>query len=698
MRIISDFPWYFFLLCLLAGALYSAVLYRIGRQRSAFEGRTLWVLTVLRFVSVAMISCLLLAPLVKRSVNQYEKPIIVVAQDNTQSVMLCKDSAYYRGDYARNMERLVRNLQKDYEVHCCTYGSAVTQVDGEAAAPSYDESSTDIAALMTDIAARYEGRNVGALLLTGDGIFNQGLNPVSAAKELTFPIYTVAMGDTATRRDAAIAAIRYNRIAYMGNQFPMEVTLRATHLKGENKTLTVKHNGKTLFSKNISYATDDFAATEQLLLDAGEAGLQSFSVSIAPASDEVSLRNNVRNVTVEVIDGHQKVAIIAAAPHPDVAALRHSLEQNRNYEVETFLASDFKEQLSRYDLAILHNLPSRNMVATRLLASLQEERVPAIFVLGNQTDLARFNTLHLGLEIYSKIDRQNECTPVFNSTFPLFTLNDDVRNAIEHFPPLSSPFGDYKPSGNTQSLFTAKVGNVNSGLPLIAFAQRQEIRYAFVAGEGLWRWRLADYAANQSHEAFNTLVNKMVVYTSMKVDKERFHIETKPIYRAGEPITIEASLYNDNYELINTPDVEITLQGDGLPSQSYTFNRTANAYSITPGALSPGRYRYTASTAYRGEKLKASGSFVVEELQLEDLNLVADHALLNTLAVATGGQLLMPQEIDRLPDMLRQRDDIKQVIYRHTRYTELLNVPWILVLIVLLLGAEWVIRKYNGEL
>ena len=698
MRVISDFPWYFFLLCLLAGAAYSAVLYWMGRRRSVFESRTLWVLTALRFVAVTVIACLLLAPLVKRAMNQHEKPIIVVAQDNSQSVVLCKDSAYYRGDYARAMERLVKELRKDYEVHCCTYGSTVTQGDDGEWQPSYNESSTDMAALVTDIAGRYENRNVGAVLLTGDGIFNQGLNPVSAAKELTYPVYAVALGDTATRRDAAIADIRYNRIAYMGNQFPMEVTVRATRLKGENKVLTVKHDGKTLFSKNIGYATDDYVTTEPLLLDAGEAGLQTYTVSIAPANDEVSVRNNTRSITVEVIDGHQKVAIVAAAPHPDVAALRQSLEQNQNYEVETFLANDFKEQLSRYDLVILHNLPCRNMVSTRLLTSLQEERVPAIFVLGNQTDLARFNTLHLGLEIYSQIDRQNESTPVFNGSFPLFTLNDDVRQTIERFPPLSSPFGDYKPSGNTQCLFTAKVGNVNSGMPLVAFAQRQETRYAFVAGEGLWRWRLADYATNQSHNAFNTLVNKMVVYTSMKVDKERFHIETKPIYRAGEPIGIEASLYNDNYELTNTPDVEIALQGDGQPSQSFAFNKTANAYSITLGSLPSGRYRYTATTTYRGEKLKATGNFMVEELQLEDLNLVADHALLNTLAASTGGEILMPQEMERLPEMLRQRDDIKTVIYSRTRYTELLNLPWILILIILMLGAEWAVRKYNGEL
>ena len=36
---------------------------------------------------------------------------------------------------------------------------------------------------------------------------------------------------------------------------------------------------------------------------------------------------------------------------------------------------------------------------------------------------------------------------------------------------------------------------------------------------------------------------------------------------------------------------------------------------------------------------------------------------------------------------------LKPVIYTHTRFSELLSLPWILGLIILLLGAEWVMRK-----
>ena len=83
---------------------------------------------------------------------------------------------------------------------------------------------------------------------------------------------------------------------------------------------------------------------------------------------------------------------------------------------------------------------------------------------------------------------------------------------------------------------------------------------------------------------------------------------------------------------------------------------------------------------------------------LEDINLVADHTLLNTLSQKTGGELLSARNISDLPEMLKKRTDIKTVMYEQLKYSEMLNMPWLFVLIILLLGSEWVIRKYNGEI
>lgn len=675
MRIILDLPWPYLLLCLLCGAAYAAVFYFLGRRTDSFSRPVRWGLAAVRFLAVALIASLLLAPMVKREVHQKEKPIILVAQDNSQSIALAGDSL--------ELSPTLKELERDYELHCYTFGESLR----EGATVDYHEAATDMAAALSDLRSRYEGRNVGALLLVSDGIFNQGLNPVSLCEGSPYPIYAVGMGDTAVRRDAAVVHLRYNRLAYLGNQFPLEATVGATKLKGNTRTLTVQHNGRTLYSKPITYTSDDFSATESIILTADQPGLQSYTVRIAECDGEVSTVNNQRTITIEVIDGHEKVLILAASPHPDVAALRQALEANQNYEVATSLLSDFHGRLSDYDLLVLHNLPSHQAEVAL------PPQVPVLFVLGQQTDLQRFNNLHLGLEIVARIAQFNESFPQSNQAFALFSIRDDLMQRIEGFPPLLSPFGDYRHGANTQSIITARIGTVQSGLPLVAFSQKGGTRYGFICGEGVWRWRLADYASNQSHEAFNTLVTKAVVYTSMKAGKERFHVEAKALYRAGEEVTIDASLYDDNFELVNGPEVELTLEG-----KKYLFNRTGSAYSLNLGTLDPGNYSYTATTTFNRQRLTAHGTFSVEELQIEDLTLVANHGLLNTLAQQTGGRLLPKDSLALLPQWLRERDDVRTVIYSHTRYSSLLDLPWLFLLILLLLGGEWIIRKYHGEI
>ncbi|MBR6330195.1 MAG: hypothetical protein IKR79_00925, partial [Bacteroidales bacterium] len=233
----------------------------------------------------------------------------------------------------------------------------------------------------------------------------------------------------------------------------------------------------------------------------------------------------------------------------------------------------------------------------------------------------------------------------------------------------------------------------------VAVTQQQERRFAFIAGEGLWRWRLADWQANTSHANFDGLMNKLVVFTALRAKGERFNVDVKNIFSQSESVVVEAQLYNENYEPVNQPDVELSVRNQSSPEGSkYMLNRTATGYGINLGLLPPGTYSYTASTRLGGKSFTASGSFMVEDLQLEAINTVADHSLLATLSASTGGEMVDAHNSDRIATLLRERDDMKTVVYSEISYSDMLNLPLVLVLIILLLAAEWVVRKYNGIL
>ncbi|MBR3725000.1 MAG: hypothetical protein IKN11_06390 [Bacteroidales bacterium] len=681
MRLLFDYPWYFILFCLAAGAVYSYALYRRGKGKaSGNETLPPWAkrgLAALRFVTVTLLALLLLGPVVRRNVNRHEKPVIVVTQDVSGSIAPTE----------KNSLEGLRYLEKEYEVVYDSFGGG----------------STDIAAALSDIGDRFAGRNLGAVVLLSDGIYNQGQDPVEAATALAVPVYTIGLGDTSEHRDAWIAEVRAGRVAYAGSRFPMEVTIRARKMKWEHSVLKVTHGGKELLNKPIHYSDNAFIWTETLLLDAEKPGLQSYTVSVSPCSDEATVSNNSRTVAVEVLDGRRKVAIVAAAPHPDISALKQGIESNPNYEVEVFRTmadlNGSKKVTDACDVLILHNLPCD--AETQKAMQALPPQVPRIYILGNVTDLSRFNALHCGMEITAKSRHSDEVTASKNDAFSLFALDDATAGRMESLPPLSAPFGNYRTAAGVQSLFYAKLNGSPTDRPLIAFGRQGETRCSFVVGEGLWRWRLHSYLMTGSHDDFDQLVEKMVVYTGAQGRRDRLNVDAERIYREDERVTLHAEFYDDNWELTNKPDMvcELSATSNGNPAQTtkYDFHPSGQGYSLDLGSLLPGEYRYRAVTSFAGKQYSAMGAFVVEDFDMEQLSLVADHTLLNTIAQSTGGEMLDKGETGKLGEILKQRGDLKNVIYTHPEHTPLVSLPLILVLLVLLLAVEWAGRKYYSE-
>ena len=653
---IIDYTWYMVALCMLAGAVYAAVLYFIPRKAKL---PLRWLLAALRFAAVSAICFLLLAPMTRRNVHERQKPHVVLAVDRSLSVALSADSAF------------VPELKAD--------GLRVTTMAfGNAAA-------TDIGAVLDSCM----GSDADAIVLATDGIYNRGSNPATVAERLAVPVYTIVLGDTTPRRDATLADLRTNRVAMLGGNIPVEITVGATLLGGHSAQLTIADGrGRTLFSQRVAYDGDDYSAAVTASLPATEPGLQRFVMRLSVAEGEVNTENNVAVFFVDVIDTRRRVAIVADAPHPDLAALRRAIESNPNYEAEVIvLGNAGTPKLADYSLAILHNLPSKTHTSVDFAKDL-----PQIYVIGLQTDLPRLNALHAGLEITAKAQRTNEVTAVFRPEFTLFSIAADDAADIEQLPPLAAPFGESRLSEDMQTLFGARLGSIDTRQPMIAATAQGGSRRAFVWGEGLWRWRLADYAASGSHDRFDRLVQQLVGFAAMHDDRARLRVEAERTYPAGEPVTLRAQLYNEAYQLTNTPEVALSVSGEGEGPQKFAFHRDGDGYSLTLPDIGAGIYRYHASTV---DGLTAEGTFAVEAIGLEQRRLVADHTLLRTVSASTGGEMYFPAQMDELRARLAE---LKPTIYTHTRYADFMGLPLVLALIVLLLAAEWIIRKYGGEI
>lgn len=692
-----QYPAWYLLFCIAIGLAYALLLYFRDKTFAEQHPQLHRILGVLRFLSATLLAILLLQPLLKSLLTDTKKPVVVLAQDESESVGTVLTGAAL-DQYKTDWDKLKNELASKYEVQEYSFGGEVR----EGVKFEMKDKISNISNLVKEVSDMYSNQNLGAVVLATDGIYNEGSNPLYAGAKLNAPVYSIALGDTTVKKDLVLKRVFHNKIAYLGDKFSVQMDVAARNCTGSNTNITVsKVDGSTvrnLQTISLNINSNDFFTTREIVLEAKEAGVQRYRVSLSQVSGEKSVANNSREFYVDVLDARQKLLILANAPHPDVSALKQTLEVNKNYQVTTAYINDLKLNLADFDFVVLHNLPSSRNDAGAVLNTLNQKRIPRMFIVGSQTNLARFNQVQPLITIQG--DQQNSNDNVqasFNPNFNLFTIDEELRRNLPNFNPLTAPFGDFSARGDAQVLLYQRIGKVDTKYPLLLFGEDNGVKMAILTAEGLWRWRLFDYLQHQNHDIFSELVGKNFQYVAVKEDKRRFRISTsKNIFNENEPVVFDAELYNESFELINEPDVRLTITNADRKEFNFTFNKTTKGYSLNAGIFPVGNYRFRGTVTFNGQNLSFDGQFSVQPIQLELYETTADHAMLKRLSSEFGGGVFYQNQLQALGDSLL-RKDIKPVIFNTTRTRSVINLKWIFFLILGMLSLEWFMRRYFGS-
>jgi len=693
-----QYPAWYLIFCLLAGVAAAVILYRKDSTFADQPPRLRLSMALLRGIVVTILASLLLAPLLKLLQNRTEEPVIIIAQDQSTSVR----SAMTKADstaYMQSLEKLSERLAGKYQVHKIGFGEEVVPVENWV----LNDQASDLGEFMTYLNEQYKGQNVGAIILATDGAVNRGRNPLYLPAGQKAPLSVIALGDTIRKTDLLVREVFHNSIAYMGDKFSVQTDISAVRLNGASSALEIKHiqdNQQILLERiPLQITSDDWFDTKQITIEAKQGGVQHYRVQLTQVKNEVTYVNNVRDFFVEVIDGRLKVLLLANSPHPDLAVWKSSLLEQRNYEVDVRMAEDFAtSQLQGYDLVILHQLPSSKYLIHNILDEINKLQIPKIFVAGYQTDLYAFNNAQSLLSIDNGGNRTpNDVTMIYNPGFTSFNTSEELRSKLETFSPLISPYGDYTPKASAQVFAYQRIGKVDTQFPLILMEEANDIRTVVIAGEGIWKWQLYDQLQNGSKEITHELLTQLCQYASTKSDKRKFRVTTpKKLYTELEDISFQAELYNDNYELINTPEVFLKIRNKDRQEFDYTFNIAGEAYALQVGKFPEGSYSYTATTEINGIRHTHDGKFVVQPVQLESMALTADHGLLRQLAAQHGGQFVYADQMDQLADQILENDAIKPILYSSTQTRPLIHLKWLCLLLLAGLSVEWFLRRYYG--
>jgi len=684
-------PW-FILLCLLLGGLYAFVLYRKDSRLSEFSQALIIFLASLRFLAATFLAILLLSPLVKYLSREVEEPIFIIAFDQSSSMVQAEDSTFVKQVIPEQLVQLKDKLKKDFQIEEYYFGERLRKADSE---PEFNDHYSNFEQLFEEIDVRFENRNVGALLFLSDGIYNRGLNPLYGQNETDFPIYALAVGDTTQRKDLLISQVLSNKIAFLGNKFPIRIDYQADMAGGQKSELKIYHKGKLLDSRKLEFESELETGSFEFLVEASSTGLQTYRIELSAIEGESSLQNNQRNVYIDVLDGRQNILLLYSAPHPDIAAIQSSLSNSENYQLKTMKWKG-SAQLKNYDLIILHDLFKANSGVSELLSSAKEKKKPIWYLLSDKTDWQSINSFDLPFKSQKPLAGLNEVFPLYEEAFPLFQLDEAQSKAIASYPPMKVPQIDLQSNGRNYTLLRQQIGTVPTQVPLFFFSADQEQKSAVLLGEGIWKWRIDNYARFGDHQNFDRLITKAVQYLSVKADKSYFRISHEKEAFENEKLRFDLQLFNKAYDPINEPEAYLEVIDENDNSFKYQFNRSSKAYFYELEGLSVGNYRYKAYSRLGDQKLEEKGSFSIKEIKVESARLKADHNLLFQLSEKNGGELIYNLDPESFATNLNAREDVASISYTTEEVEDLINLKWLFFVLMGLIGLEWLIRKYQG--
>ncbi|MBB6273000.1 hypothetical protein HDF26_003460 [Pedobacter cryoconitis] len=678
--------------CLATGLFFAWLLY----WRESNLTRQLRIgLAIGRTVTMSLILWLLFSPLIQQISYTLEKPVIVIAQDNSESIGAFTPAGFDSLKYRKDVQRLQAGLSDKYEVRGYSFSDKVT--DGLDF--SYKGKLTNATQLIKQLSDELMNKNVGAVILATDGVFNRGGNPAQELASLKAPVYTIALGDTIPKKDILISAVNVNDLVYLDNDFRMEVQVQAYQCNGVPVKLTVLEDGKKVHEETVSVNSELFSKNIPVNLKASKTGQHKYIISLSPVEKEISVKNNIFQTLVEVIDERQKVLIAAAGPHPDLAALKQAISLNKHHEVSVVLNDDLlKIDPKGYGLIILYQLPDNQFDANTLLTKIKAEKVPVWYIIGAQSNLNRFNQVQQQVSFSGNNAIQYQYSDV-DKNLSIFDLDPASRKIIENFDPLQAPSGLFKGLGNQQVVLDQRNGKMKTDRPALFFMNDNGRKTGYLIGEGLWKWKLSEARENPQTPVFNELLGKITQYLSVKDDRRKFRVRpVKNTFEENDRILLNAILYNDSYQPVNTPDVNLLIKDEKGKTYNFTFSRFESSYQLDAGILPPGNYSYTASTSLGSQHYQDKGSFFVNTLTAEFQQTLANHQLLYQLASQTNGKLYLPDQLLKIKDDLLQSNQLKTWSYEDRKYEELINFKSLFVLILVLLSIEWFVRKRNSAL
>ncbi|SDG86587.1 hypothetical protein SAMN04488027_10974 [Psychroflexus sediminis] len=644
--------------------------------RNILKDKIQRVLALFRFLSFFLLGLLLINPEIEVTSYSLEKPKLVFAVDNSESIKHLSDPSEINS-FVEQL-RQDKELNESYDMDFIKFGSDLKPLSDTL---SFNETSTNISKAITYANTLEKPETTFALITDGNQTLGEDYNFKSFNSKLSSNILVV--GDTTSFKDTKIDLVNVNNYAYLKNKFPVEVFVSQNSSESTNQTLKVSQDGKIIKEKTLEIPSKGSVRTE-FLLSADAVGIKVLKVELEPLSEEKNKSNNHKKAALEVIDSRSKILLLSDLLHPDIGFFNRVLETSKALEFD-YKSTDEIDEISEYDLVIFYQPQASSL---NLINQAKDNSINHFIIGGSHTDYSVLNSLNLGFQ-KELILSTEAYTPILNPDFSLFLVNNLNFNS---YPPLKDKFGDVQLNQNYSVLLKKQLNGIEIESPLWIFNIDKTAKQSILFGENIWRWRAKYFVENSSFTKFDQTFQKIIQFLAQSKSKNTIRVNVKPIINSGENQFLKVKYYNENFESDTRFDFDIKLENSETGEvKALRLLKGEEDYMFDLSKLEPGNYSYKIQSPEL--KLTKEGSFQVlkysSEMQLEN----ADIQSLRKLVSAE--KLFTFSNRSKLISTLKAQKP-KPIQKSIIKSQSLIDFEWLILLLALTLSLEWFFRKYKG--
>jgi len=364
--------------------------------------------------------------------------------------------------------------------------------------------------------------------------------------------------------------------------------------------------------------------------------------------------------------------------------IKRSIESNQQRTVALVPLDDFSNMDKDFSIFVLYQ-PNEGF--KEIMEQLVGDDISYMIITGTHTNWEFLNRVQSAFTREESGVTENYF-PVYQENFKAFQTED---LGFDGFGPLIDYFGNLSFNVPYESLLSQSINGIKSNDPLLVGYQEGINRRVVLFGENIWKWRLNSFKASNSFEKFDQFFNSLIQYLHLTDKNKSMELIYNAVYHSNDPIIIRVKNYDSNLK----PDLnsDIFLQFKDA-EESIPFYVKNKAYETQIPTLKEGKYQFDIIN--KNSKKKQSGSFMVVAFTLEQEKTRANEEGLNRLSMNSGGQLFYQDQFADLKQVLLENPSFRSVEKENIKMISLIDWKWLLGLIILSLGLEWLIRKYRG--